>query len=134
VIDRCLHCLSAGRLPRGGQVAAQAAGGQPATRRSRWDRLSQLGLAQIDLARQDYQSALPRLTESFQITGRLRRPDGIAVVGGTLGQLLMAAGQADQARRVLGGALAAATKLGWTDMARQINELLNEQPQHGEKT
>ena len=29
------------------------------------------GLAQIDLAREDYQSALPRLVESFQI---LRRP------------------------------------------------------------
>ena len=82
-------------------------------------------LAQIDLTRQDYQSALPRLVESFQIFGRLQRPDGIAAVGSTLGQLLMAAGQADQARQVLGDSLAAAAKLGWTDLARQINELLN---------
>ena len=83
------------------------------------------GLAQIDLAREDYQAAFPRLVESFQIFGRLQRPDGIAVVGMTLGQLLLAAGQADPARQVLGDSLAAATKIGWTDMAQQISELLN---------
>jgi hypothetical protein len=43
----------------------------------------------------------------------------------TLGQLLIAAGQADQARQVLGASLAAATKLGWTSMIQQINDLLN---------
>ena len=82
-------------------------------------------LARIDLTRQDYQSALPRLIESFQIFGRLRRPDGIAFVGIALGQLLMAAGQADQARQVLRDSLAAAAKLGWTDTVQQINHLLN---------
>ena len=56
-------------------------------------------LAQIDLAREDYQSAFPRLIESFQIFGRLQRPDGIAAVGGALGQLLMAAGQTDRPAR-----------------------------------
>ena len=86
-------------------------------------------LAQIDLARKDYRAALPRLMESFQIFVGLQRPDGIAVVGRTLGQLLLAAGQADQARQVLGDSLAAAAKLGWTDMARQISELLNPRPQ-----
>ena len=91
-------------------------------------------LAQIDLAREDYQSALPRLIESFQIFGRLQRPDGIAIVGRTLGQLLIAAGQADQARQVLGDSLAAATKIGWTDMAQQISELLNPPPTTNEDT
>ena len=86
-------------------------------------------LARIDLAREDYESALPRLMESFQIFGRLQRPDGIAAVGMTLGQLLMAAGQTDLARQVLGDSLAAATKIGWTDMVQQINELLNPRPQ-----
>jgi len=46
-------------------------------------------------------------------------------VGGTLGQLLMAAGQADQARQVLEASLAAAAKLGWTDMVQQISQLLD---------
>ena len=46
-------------------------------------------------------------------------------MGSTLGQLLMAAGQADQARQVLTDSLAAATKIGWTDMAQQISDLLD---------
>ena len=82
-------------------------------------------LARIDLARENYQSALPRLVESFQINRRLQRPDGIATVGAPLGQLLMAAGQTDQARQVLEASLAAAAKLGWTDMVQRINQLLN---------
>jgi hypothetical protein len=36
----------------------------------------------------------------------------------------MAAGQPDLARQVLGDNLAAATKIGWTDVLQQINELL----------
>ena len=83
------------------------------------------GLARSDLAREDYQSALPRMMESFQIYGHLQRPDGIAVVGAILGRLLMAAGQADLARQVLADSLAAATKIGWTDAVQRINELLN---------
>jgi hypothetical protein len=50
-------------------------------------------------------------------------------VGWTLGQLLMAAGQADLARQVLGDTLAAATKIGWTDMVQPISELLSPRPQ-----
>src|SRR5262249_61820734 len=68
-------------------------------------------LARIDLARKDYQSALPRLMESFQILGRLQQPDGIATVGMTLGELLIAAGQTDLARQGLDASLAAATKI-----------------------
>ena len=90
------------------------------------------GLAQIDLDREDYQAAFPRLIESFQIFGRLQRPDGIAFVGKTLGQLLMAAGRADQGRQVLADSLSAAAKLGWTDIAQQISGLLN--PQEARKT
>jgi len=92
------------------------------------------GLAQIDLAREDYQSAFPRLTESFEILGRLQRPDGIAAVGWPLGQLLTAAGRADQARQVLSDALAAATTIGWTDLAQQITKLLNPPPEAKEQT
>lgn len=46
-------------------------------------------------------------------------------MGMTLGQLLIAAGQADQARQVLDTSRAAAAKLGWSDMAQQISDLLN---------
>jgi tetratricopeptide (TPR) repeat protein len=81
-------------------------------------------LARIDLARQDQEAALPRLAESFEILGRLRRPDGIAVVGSTLGELLMAADKAELARQVLGEALTAAANIGWADMIQQINKLL----------
>jgi hypothetical protein len=91
-------------------------------------------LAQIDLAREDHEAALPRLIESFQIFGRLQRPDGIATVGQTLGQLLVDAGQADPARRVLGDTRASAAKLGWTGRVQQITDLLNGQPAAGEGT
>jgi tetratricopeptide (TPR) repeat protein len=86
------------------------------------------GLARIDLDRQDYQAAMPRLIESFQINIQLQRPDGIAVVGSQLGELLLAAGQDDQGRQVLEAAVTAAAKIGWTDMARQISQLLQPQP------
>ncbi len=86
------------------------------------------GLARIDLAKKDYQSALPRLTESFEILTRLQRPDGVAAVGGDLGQLLIAGGQPDTARQILRQALAAATKIGWNDMAQQISSILQDQP------
>ena len=42
-----------------------------------------------------------------------------------LGQLLLAAGQADQACQVLKTSLAAASKLGWTDMMHWISALLD---------
>ena len=46
-------------------------------------------------------------------------------MGLALGQLLMAAGQPDQARDVLSDSLSAATKIGWTAEVQQINDLLN---------
>jgi tetratricopeptide (TPR) repeat protein len=85
-------------------------------------------LAQIDLARQDYQAAAPRLIESFQIFTQLRRPDGIAIVGSTLGQLLLAADNPEAGRQVLRVAMAAAEKIGQTDLARQISQQIPPQP------
>jgi hypothetical protein len=41
----------------------------------------------------------------------------------------MAAGHTDPARQVLSDALAAATKIGWTDLAQRISQLLNQPPQ-----
>ncbi len=78
-----------------------------------------------DLRRESRESALPRLTEAFQILGRLQRPRGIAAVGWALGQLLMTAGNTGQGRQVLGDALAAAEKIGWTDQAQRISQNLD---------
>ena len=91
-------------------------------------------LAQIDLAQQDYESAASRMAESFQIFVRLRRPDGIATVGKTVGELMLAAGHIDPARQVLAASLAAATKMGWTDMVQQIHDLLDTLPPAKEET
>jgi hypothetical protein len=55
-------------------------------------------------------------------------------VGWTLGQLLTAAGQADQGRQVLSDALAAATTIGMSDLAQQISTLLNPPPEAGAQT
>lgn len=81
-------------------------------------------LGRVDLARQDHQSALPRLVEAFQALHQLQRADGIAVVGRVLGELLLAAEQPGQARQVLEASLVAATKIGATDLAQQTRQLL----------
>ena len=72
------------------------------------------------------------MVEAFQILGRLQRPDGIAVTGSYLGQLLAAKGATEEARGVYGDSLAAARKLGLEDMARQIEELIESLPTAGE--
>ena len=63
------------------------------------------------------------MLESFQILRHLQLPDGIAVVGLTYAQLLLAAGRTDEARQVLGESLAAATTIGSAELMRRINEL-----------
>ena len=73
--------------------------------------------------------AFPRLTEAFQIFSRLQQPHGIAVAGSALGQLLIAADRIEQGRQVLTASLAAATKIGWTELVQQISDLLDQPPQ-----
>ena len=70
------------------------------------------------------------MVEAFQIF-RLQRPDGIAIVGGYLGQFLIAASDINEARQVLGDSLAAASKLGWVDRAQQIEQLIRSLPPDG---
>ena len=81
-------------------------------------------LARIDLARQDFEAAAPRLVTSFQLLLKLQRPDGIAVVGTTLGQLLLAAGKRERARQVFQTSRAAAAKIGLSDVIDEVDELL----------
>ncbi|MEV7287092.1 CHAT domain-containing protein [Streptomyces sp. NPDC093252] len=81
-------------------------------------------LARIDLGREDRDAAVPRMTTSFQLLVQLQRLDGIAVVGTTLSQLLLAAGEREQAREVFRASRAAAVKIGFTEAVDQLDELL----------
>ncbi|MEU6822427.1 CHAT domain-containing protein [Streptomyces atriruber] len=82
-------------------------------------------LAHIDLSRQDFDAAVPRLATSFQLFLQLQRPDGIAVVGETWGQVLLAAGNREQARQVFQTSRAAAAKIGMPDVVDELDELLD---------
>ncbi|WUH93797.1 CHAT domain-containing protein [Streptomyces sp. NBC_00433] len=86
--------------------------------RANWD------LARIDLIRQDFEAAAPRVATSFQLFLKLQRQDGIAVVGAALGQILLAGGDREQARQVLQTSRAAASKIGFADAVVQLDELL----------
>ncbi|MEU4475259.1 tetratricopeptide repeat protein, partial [Micromonospora sp. NPDC023888] len=83
------------------------------------------GLARIELMQEDYQAAFMHLVESFQALRQLERPDGIAVVGVRLGQLLLAADEREQARSVLQDSLAAAEKIGVTKIIQEIRDLIS---------
>jgi hypothetical protein len=97
--------------------------------------IAQWGLARLDLEHHNNaESAKMRLSESFQILTHQQRPDGIAVVGLALGQLLTAAGDTGQARPVLDAALAAATSIGSADLTHQISELLEPDNPPAEET
>ncbi|MGZ9930638.1 CHAT domain-containing protein [Streptomyces sp. NC-S4] len=81
-------------------------------------------LAQIDLRRQDLEAAVPRLVTSFQLFVKLQQPDGIAIGGAMLGQLLLASGERGQARQVFQASRAAAVKIGLVDIVDELDELL----------
>ncbi|MFJ4557774.1 CHAT domain-containing protein [Streptomyces massasporeus] len=81
-------------------------------------------LARIDLSRQDFDAAMPRLVTSFQLFLKLQRPDGIAVVGAVLGQILMVADERGRAREVLQASRAAAAKIGFAEVFDHLDELL----------
>ncbi|WP_030395560.1 CHAT domain-containing protein [Kitasatospora purpeofusca] len=81
-------------------------------------------LARIDLDGGDLHAAVPRLVTSFQHFLELQRPDGIAVVGITLGQVMLASGARAQARQVLQACRAAAAVIGAADIVFQAEQLM----------
>ncbi|MFF4270439.1 CHAT domain-containing protein [Streptomyces sp. NPDC001536] len=91
-------------------------------------------LARIELSRRDLNAAVPRLVTSFQLLLKLQRPDGIAVVGATLGQLLLAAGEHGQARQIFQTSRAAAAKIDMSDVVDQLDELLKATDDGNEKS
>ncbi|MBL6276126.1 tetratricopeptide repeat protein [Micromonospora fiedleri] len=92
------------------------------------------GLAKVNLTHEDYRSAFPQLVESFNGFMQLQRPGGIAAVGHKIGQLLAHDGHIDEARAVLELSLAAAQKIGMSDVVQGISELLADLPEQGEPT
>ncbi|MEU1784146.1 tetratricopeptide repeat protein, partial [Streptomyces abikoensis] len=82
-------------------------------------------LAQIDLFhREDLHAAVPRLVTSFQHLLKLQRPDGIAIVGITLGEVMLAIGVHAHVRQVLQACQAAAAVIGDADIVSRAEELM----------
>ena len=69
-------------------------------------------IAQIEFQQERFEEARARIAEAWPLIVKLGRPDGIAAIGGTYGELLAAAGVFDEARNVLGQAAAAFRKIG----------------------
>ncbi|WP_307798210.1 tetratricopeptide repeat protein [Actinoplanes flavus] len=91
------------------------------------------GIAEIQLGRQEFEAAVPNLVKAFQILEHLQRPDGLAVVGNTLGQILMAYGETDAARQVLETSRAAARKIAATALEQHLGRLLRKLDQDPEE-
>jgi tetratricopeptide (TPR) repeat protein len=82
------------------------------------------GLAQLDLAQEQMEAAIPRITEAYDLLSRLDRADGIALVGMTYGQILAAGGKPEAALAVLRRSAAMFRKLGLEDGARRATEFI----------
>ena len=86
--------------------------------------ITQWGLAQMAIAQGEVdQAALDRLVESFQINVERRHTDGIAVVGGLLGQILTVIDHPDS-EDVLRVAITAHIELGRAAGAKALTALL----------
>lgn len=83
------------------------------------------GLAQIDLARTDFEAARPRVAEAYALFDRLGRTDGIAVVGSAHGQFLIANGEVDKGVAVLERAGQALRRLAQDASALEISKLFD---------
>ncbi|MBW6436890.1 tetratricopeptide repeat protein [Actinoplanes hulinensis] len=91
------------------------------------------GIAEIQLDRREFEAAAPNVVKAFQILEHLQRPDGLAIVGNTLGQMLIANGETDTARQVLETSRAAARKIAATALEQHLGELLRKLGQNPEE-
>jgi hypothetical protein len=85
---------------------------------SLWD------IARIELKREQFDHAIPRLVEAWAIVQRTGRAEGIAIIGERFGQVLAALDQTDDARVVLGRSADAYQKLGRDAEAKQVETLI----------
>jgi tetratricopeptide (TPR) repeat protein len=82
-------------------------------------------LALLDLAEENVAGAVPRMAEAFALLRTLGRADALAIVGETLGQLMAAAGERDQAAEVLRISAEANRTLGRIAEAERVERLLS---------
>ena len=81
-------------------------------------------LAQLDLAEQKFNDAIPRIFEAYGIVTRLGRAEGIAAIGMTVGRILAANDRPDEARQVLQRSAEMFGKLGHREAAEQARDLI----------
>jgi hypothetical protein len=81
-------------------------------------------IAQIELAQKKTMAAFSHLVEAWPLFLRLGKAEGIAVVGGLLGQLLVAANRKDDGLSVLRRSADAYRTLGRNNEAQRIDEIL----------
>ena len=82
-------------------------------------------IARIELHRKEYQQAFHHLMRSYAMNFQLERLDGDCWVGLDLGQLLYAAGEKDRGKQILTHSRDGFLKLGRTDWAKQVQDLLD---------
>jgi tetratricopeptide (TPR) repeat protein len=81
-------------------------------------------IARIELTRQQYDQAIPRLMEAWRIFEHLQRAEGLAVVGSVFGQVLAGLGLKEEALAVLRRSAGAFRKLGRVDEAEEVEALI----------
>jgi tetratricopeptide (TPR) repeat protein len=84
------------------------------------------GLAQLDLAEEKFDDAVPRIIEAYDIMSKLGRADGIAVIGMVFGQMLAASGNPEEARHALRRSAEMFLKLGQEDHAKAAYDLIQQ--------
>ncbi len=95
---------------------------------------AQWDLAQLDLAEQKLDDAIPRVLEAYQIVASMGRAEGVMVIGPVCAQFLAGARHFDQAYTVLDQAEAAAKTLKHPDSVQAITELRVAIKQHADDT
>jgi hypothetical protein len=83
-------------------------------------------LAQLDLAEERPDDAVPRIVEAYEIMSGLGRADFIAAIGMIHGQFLASAGEREEARNVLRRSSEMFRKLGHEDSARKADDLIRQ--------
>ena len=86
-------------------------------------RCAQIRIGRGRLEKDETQTIVDELSESFALTRKLQRADGIAMSGLFLGQVLARCGLFDEGLSVLEESTAAFEKLKMTDHANQIRDL-----------
>jgi hypothetical protein len=81
-------------------------------------------LAQLDLAQEKTDAAIPRIIEAYDVLCRLGGADGIAVVGLTYGHILAAGQKPDEALAVLRRSAEIFRKLDREDKASAAEEII----------